>query len=110
MLKLADNLQPECQLSVEDKRLMFSLSIEINEIPSNFGNQTNCIEGYNTILTNKSIFSCDMLNKKQTNNLEYTNIFNGNLNQQIELLKHMRANIIWMNKMEIHLRDSAEQY
>ena len=109
-LKLADYLQPDCQLSVEDKRLMFSLRTEMNEIPSNYGTQTNCIAGCNTILTNIHIFRCEILNNKQTNNLDYTYILNGNINQQIEVLKHMKANIIKMNQLEINLRDSAEEY
>ena len=82
----------------------------MNEIPSNYGNQTYCIAECNTILTNIHIFSCEMLNNKQTNNLDQTYILNGNINQQMQVLKHMKPNIIQMNQLEIHLRYSAEPY
>ena len=33
-----------------------SLQTEMNELPSNFGIQTKCIAGCNTVLTNEHIF------------------------------------------------------
>ena len=108
-LTIADYLKPECQISTEDKRLMFSLRTEMNDIPSNFGNQTQCEMGCNKILTNKHIFNCEILNSNQTNTLEYTNILNGNLNQKIEILTKMKLNITKMKQMN-KLSDSVDIY
>ena len=74
--ELADYLKPRSNRSVEDKRLIFSLRTEMNEIPSNFRNPTKCGQGCEHILTNKHILECDNMNNNQTYKLHYENILN----------------------------------
>ena len=39
-LELVDNLLPECKISVEDKIDLFLIRSEMNDLPCNFGKET----------------------------------------------------------------------
>ena len=82
----------------------------MNDIPSNFGNQTKCEGGCDEILRNKHILICEILNTNQTNKLEYTNLLNGNLDQKIEILTKVKQNWTKMKQMKKTFCDSVDHY
>ena len=53
--EMADYLQPNCSLSVEDKRQMFAIRSETNDLPNNLGKSEICC---NTALNNEHIIIC----------------------------------------------------
>ena len=101
-LEMSDYLLPECQISVEDKKELFLIRSEMNELPCNFGNPTLCELGCSQVLNSEHINSCPKLNKKEA--LQYENILNGTMNQKVLVLKKIQENnAIRINK----LRDSV---
>ena len=79
-LEMSDYLLPECQISVEDKKELFLIRSEMNELPCNFGNPTLCELGCSQVLNSEHINSCPKLNQKEA--LKYENILNGTKNQK----------------------------
>ena len=101
-LEMSDYLLPECQISVEDKRELFLIRSEMNELPCNFGNPTLCDLGCSQVLNSEHINSCPKLNQKEA--LPYENILNGKMNQKVLVLKKIQEN----NAIRItKLRDSV---
>ena len=52
---MADYLLPEANLTVEEKRNVFSLRLEMNENPCNFGSKIQCETGCPEIQENSNI-------------------------------------------------------
>ena len=95
-LQCQSYLQPHSNISVEDQRLLFSLRVRMNKIPFNFpGNKenVNCETNCGNILNNEHILICEILNEGNSHNLKYEHIFNGTLNQQIEVLYKIKLNL-----------------
>ena len=44
-LEMSDYLLPECKISVEDKIELFLIRSEMNDLPCNFGKETQCEQG-----------------------------------------------------------------
>ena len=101
-LEMSDYLFPEFQILVEDKKELFLIRSEMNELPCNFGNPTLCKLGCSQVLNSEHINSCPKLNKKEA--LQYENILNGTMNQKVLVLKKVQDN----NEIRINkLRDSV---
>ena len=77
-LSMADYLLPEANLTVEEKRNVFSLRLEMNENPCNFGSKIQCEMGCPEIQENSHILECPKLNESgQELNIE--DILNGSI-------------------------------
>ena len=90
-LEMATYLQPNCQLSVQDKIEMFSIRSEMNDLPYNFGRKENCQQCCLTQMDNEHILNCPVLNESP-HELKYSNILNGSLRQQVEVFKKIQEN------------------
>ena len=89
---MVDYMQPNCDLSVQEKIEMFSFRSEMNDLPFNFGRKTNCEQGCQEPMNNEHCLYCPKLNETP-NLLEYSNILNGTLRQKIEVFQSLRLNI-----------------
>ena len=61
-LEMAEYLQPNCELDIEDRRKMFELRNEMTNIPTNFGKKTMCLCG--EIENLMHIYNCKKWNEK----------------------------------------------
>ena len=91
---MSEYLQPiNNELSIEQKREMFSIRNRMLDIPYNFPgknkhNECECGETEDM----SHIYNCEMLNKNETN-LSYETIYTGNMKQQIEVYKIFKQNL-----------------
>ena len=101
-LKMADYLLPyNRSISIDQKRQIFSIRNRMINIPANFqkgqGNR-KCICGENEIM--KHIYNCKLLNRKEIRTNEpYENIFNGNIEQQNEVMEIFEENLRKLEKI-----------
>ena len=66
---------------------MFAIRCEMNDLPSNYGNKTNCEMGCtDQIMNNEHILICPVLNCSPKK-LKISNILNGTNKQKIQILK-----------------------
>jgi hypothetical protein len=88
-LEMAEYLQPfSNELSLEQKRELFSIRNRMNDIPENFPKRDEkykCISGQIEKITH--IYDCEILSKNKQQRVPYEKIFNGNINEQIEVFK-----------------------
>ena len=93
-LELSEYLQPiNDELSIEQKREMFSVKNRMIDIPYNFPrkNMHNiCVCGETEDMSH--IYNCEMLNIDEPN-LSYETIYTGNMKQQIEVYKIFKQNL-----------------
>ena len=93
-LEMSEYLQPTNQkLSIEEKCEMFSIRNRMINIPYNFpgkNTENKCLCEKNEDMVH--IFNCETYKKKETN-LKYEHIFEGNLEQQIEVFKIFNENM-----------------
>ena len=109
-LSMADYLLPEAKLTVKEKTEIFSLRVEMNDNPCNFGMKILCDMGCQEIQYNSHIVNCPKLgNLNQQINLE--DILNGSLPMKIEVLRRFEENIekknIHKQQQEVPLWDSV---
>ena len=92
-LEMSEYLQPiNNELSIEQKREMFSIRNRMLDIPYNFpgkNKHSECECGETEDMSH--IYNCEMLNKNETN-LSYETIYTGNMKQQIEVYKIFKQN------------------
>ena len=92
---MAEYLQPfSNELSLEQKREMFSIRNRMNNIPENFPKRDEkykCICGQIEKITH--IYDCEILSKNKQQRVPYEKIFNGNINEQIEVFKLVKQNL-----------------
>ena len=70
---------------------MFAIKNRMTKIPANFGNkEAKCLCG--DIETMLHIYNCESLNQNKTQ-IPYNEIFNGNLESQIEIFRRMETNL-----------------
>ena len=102
-IEMADYLLPSCSLSVEDKRQMFAIRSETNDLPYNFGKSEICCK---TEMNNEHILMCQKLNGGTPFTLKYEKILNGTLREKIAILEQFKINIqkrkTLLNKYAIH--------
>ena len=93
-LEMSEYLQPINQkLSIEEKCEMFSIRNRMINIPYNFpgkNRENKCLCEKNEDMVH--IFNCETYKKKETK-LKYEHIFEGNLEQQIEVFKIFNENM-----------------
>ena len=83
---------------------MFSISSEMNDFPSNFGDKTLCTMGCLEILNSEHVTVCPELTNKGSNSVEYKNILKGSMKLKILTYKQFKEN----NEKRIKLlRDSV---
>ena len=92
-LKMAEYLSPICtRIGIEEKRKMFAIRNNMVDIRSNKISRNEivkCICGERE--TQKHIYECKMLNSEE-NPVEYEKIFNGRIEEQIEVFKRFDNN------------------
>ena len=93
LIQMADYLEPNSGLSLEDQREMFSLRTRMNYLPINFGKDTYCETGCGQALDNEHIINCEILNNGKKPHIKYNLIMNGTLNEKNEVLKIFQTNI-----------------
>ena len=92
---MAEYLQPQNnKLTITQKREMFGVKIRMVNIPYNFPkgeNQTLCVCHEKEDMLH--IYNCEILSQGKQKQLPYETIFNGTMNQQIEIFKIFRQNM-----------------
>ena len=95
-LEMSSYLLPnDYNLTIEDKRQMFSIKNNMINIFSNFPSKKlpkYCRAGCEIIESNEHIYTCEKLNITHTN-IEYDQIYNGELNKQIQVYLIMKENM-----------------
>ena len=104
-LEMSNYLAPnDSGLSIDDKKLMWSIRNRMVNIPSNFPGKINinmkneCITGCKKFENMEHIYNCLILNKKSQHIMEdrkysYQDIFQNNLTNQIEVFRVVKENI-----------------
>ena len=91
-LQMAEYLTPiDGKLTIENKRLMFSVRNRMVNIKSNFKqgkNKPKCICGENENM--EHIWRCKEVDNEEFQKDNYNEIFNGNLTQQIEIFEKFK--------------------
>ena len=90
-LELADYLLPECEISVEERREIFSVRTEMDDFPCNFGNVTNCDMGCKEVLNSEHLLTCFEINKEETT-FKFENILKGTMKQKVLIIKKIQEN------------------
>jgi hypothetical protein len=106
-LEMAEYLQPfNDQLTLEQKREMFSIKNRMYNLPENFpkgDEKYTCVCGETENIAH--IYQCEILSKKKEEKISYVKIFNGNINEQIQVYQLVRQNLeerdIIKNKMNL---------
>ena len=91
-LEMSTYLLPiNSKLTIEEKRKMFSIRNRMIRIAHNFGGKDEkCVCG--AIETMSHIYYCESLNEKKPN-IIYNELYNGNLNNQIQIYRRLETNI-----------------
>ena len=103
-LDLAAYLTSKSNISVKDKLEMFAYRSEMNELPCNYGNKTECEMGCNSqIMNNERLLNCPQINVCE-NTMNLTQLLNGSNKEKFKVLQKLQEN----NIIRIdHLRDSV---
>ena len=104
-LELTDYLLPDCDITVEEKQEMFSIRTEMNDIPCNFGNKTDCEMGCKQLLNSEHMLTCLVINEEKTT-LKYEHILKGSMQQKVMILRKIQLNEEKKKKIQ-ELRDSV---
>ena len=91
-LSMADYLLPDSNLTVKEKTDIFSLRVEMNENPHNFGIQIFCDMGCLEIQDNSHIINCPKLNN-EGQQIDIEDILNGSLPMKVRVLRRYEENI-----------------
>ena len=98
-LEMADYLQPyNKNLTIEEKRKLFSVRNRMVEIGYNFGKCEKCIV-CGEIENMDHIYSCEYLNEEETN-IKFERIFNGNMFEQVKALRKFEQNLNKRNEIK----------
>ena len=103
-LKMAGYLLSKSNISVKDKIKMFAIRCEMNELPSNYGDKTNCEMGCQAqVMNNEHILDCPKLSC-DASRMNLIKIFNGNNKQKLKTLNKFKEN---SKRRTEYLRDSV---
>ena len=110
LVAMTDYLSPlNRNLNIENKRRMFSIRNRMINIKSNF-NQRNkeakCICGDKE--TMEHIWNCKLLNKEGNQNEKYEKIFNGNLEEQLNIFEKFEEKMEKYTEMKNKMEQSIE--
>ena len=90
---MSEYLMPQTELNISEKRDMFAVKNRMIDITSNFSSNKEiekCWCGKNQNM--KHIYMCTILNN-ETTEMPYKKLFNGNINEQIEVYKRFTNNM-----------------
>ena len=106
-IQMAEYLQPNEELTIEQQRQQFEIRNRMVNIPANFSakNTTKCI--CNEIENMKHIYNCKYLNKEEPR-LEYEKLFNGNISEQKCVSKRFEANMKTRNEYIDKLKEESD--
>ena len=92
-LEMATYLISKSNFSVQEKIDIFAIRCEMNDLPCNYGDKTNCEMGcYEEILNNEHLLNCPNLNQDRSKeNIKY--ILNGSNAQKPYLSFPMTTNV-----------------
>ena len=94
-LSMAEYLLPTNRaLTISERQKMFAVKNRMVEIPANFPNpkiENICICGEKEDM--KHIYQCETINDGETDYLKYEKIFEGNINEQIEVFRKFERNM-----------------
>ena len=101
---MADYLMPfNKDLTIEEKRKLFSIRNKMIEIENNFGKQEKCI-----MCEEKEdmdhIYQCEFLND-QEEKIEYEKIYNGNIIEQTQVFRNFEKNMKKRNEEKTKKRN-----
>ena len=90
-LEMSEYLLPfNSKLDIDEKRRLFEIRNRMTKIPNNFGKEEKCLCGKQENISH--LYSCEILNEKKTT-ISFDEIFNGNLNNQMEIFRRMENNL-----------------
>ena len=96
---MANYLQPYISnLSITEKREIFSLRNSMNNIPSNFGLEENCECG--KIESTKHIYECRLLNQKEENE-KYEEIYSEKVGKIRTIYRRFKENMETREKLKM---------
>ena len=75
---------------------MFAVRNRMVNIPSNFGNKSKCECGENEDTSH--IYECETLSENRKHRIEFVKIFNGSLQEKVEVFNKFSENMITRNK------------
>ena len=90
-LEMAEYLQPTCELDNQKKQKMFEVRNDMTKIPTNYGKEILCLCG--TKETMIHIYNCEIWSERGKTKISYNKIYNGNIENQIEILKTFEQNL-----------------
>ena len=100
-LEMAEYLQPfGNNLTVTEKRNLYSIRNRMVDIPSNFPKEKTefqCICGEKENM--EHIYNCELLSDKKEQRIDYENIFNGTIKQQMDVFRKMKQNLDQRKRM-----------
>ena len=95
-IEMSNYLLPsEFKLSNDDKKQIFSIKNKMINLHSHFPSknlQKMCIAGCQTDESDIHLYKCDQINQTQPN-IEFENIYNGELSTQVKIFENMKINI-----------------
>ena len=105
--EMAAYLSSKSNISVTNKLEMFAIRCEMNDLPSHFGNKTDCeMRCQNQIMNSEQMLSCPVLNSS-TKKIYFLQIRNGTNKQKIQRLNNsMKTTIEEKNTSGIQFHNS----
>ena len=107
-LEISEYLSPMNNLSMSDKRRMFQIRNMMVDIPSNFSKlneNMKCV--CNDLETMKHIYDCEILNGETKPKIKYEKIYNGEIEEQIEVFRKFEENLEKREKLKNPPRDPS---
>ena len=102
-LEMAEYLLPTCELNIKEKQKMFEVRNDMIKIPNNYEKQILCPCGTEESMIH--IYNCEIWSEEGKKKIPYNNIYNGNIEKQIEILKIFEQNLERRNE-EMRLTNS----
>ena len=107
-LEISEYLSPMNNLSMSEKRRMFQIRNMMVDIPSNFSKlneNMKCV--CNDLETMKHIYDCEILNGETKPKIKYEKIYNGEIEEQIEVFRKFEENLEKREKLKNPPRDPS---
>ena len=94
-LEMSEFLLPfNNKLTISEKCELFAVRNRMIDIPSNFSSNCEAKCECGVIENMKHIYECKILNMNKKTTIPYENVYNGNLQQQIEVYRRFKENLI----------------
>ena len=109
-IQMAEYLQPTSPLTISQKQAMFAVKNRMIEISENYPGKNlddMCQCGKQEKM--EHIYNCDYLNEGNPPNIEYKNIFNGNLKNQIKVFEKFQENWEKREKLKEKLKKETKE-